>query len=213
MVDRALLREISEGTCRSNERVRFGAVVGDGHRQNHVGSDGFGRGDPCLRHGYLRSGRDAHAEEQNQQRSRSHNRRGRSHPAFCAPILRTSGVDGIIFRKHASSFPTISVNQILPHFTSNNYHTEIDDIIPVSSLDQLFERIVAPDALSLGRASRPDTFSHLDQAVRATASRPTLWRPLHFAIRPSRLHSPARALSATKLFTQSTIRQVSRCVQ
>ena len=131
MVDRALLREIGEGTCRSNERVGFGAVVGDGHRQNHVGSDGFGRGDPCLRHGYVRAGSQAHAEEQNQQRCRSHNRRARRRPAPCAPILRTSGVDGITFLK--TPFPHTTNSPLLQQLP-----TKSSRFLPRSA-----ERIVA----------------------------------------------------------------------
>lgn len=59
--------------------------------------------------------------------------------------------------------------EIRPAYYVQQLPTVIGEIIAVSSLDQLFERIVAPDAF--------------------------------------------RPCGATKLFTQSTIRQASRCVQ
>jgi len=92
----------------------------------------------------------------------------------------------LYFENMRRGFRRFQSIQILPAFSSNNYHTVIDDIIPVSSLDQLFERIVAPPFHSAARAGQ---VSHIDQAVGATASPPTIRRPSHSAIRPSRLNS------------------------
>ena len=107
-------------------------------------------------------------------------------------------------------FPTISANR--------NSTSILRQTITIPQLvrSSLFPPSISFSSASLrptpfGRARRPKIPFRTSSG--ATESRPTIRRPSHSAIRPSRLHSPARALGATKLFTQSTIRQASRCVQ